>query len=1096
MSLNAEQKQAVEYLEGPLLVLAGPGTGKTQLLSSKVAYILQHTDTNPENILCLTFTESGATNMRERLSTIVGAAASAVNIFTYHAFGSNILERYKNYAENFNRDLDNVIDAVTQHKIIREIQNQLSATNILKTARISDLVETIGHAKSARLSAQDLATIAEHNLQDSAQLSQELSPILSKLQPRMKYDRAVAEIYQPILEILTQYTNPQPIVATIEPIANLLARELSELLATESEKPKPSVSPLTKWKNHHFECDSTGNYRLKDYIANRKLAALSEIMQSYDVQLRADGLYDFADMIEEAICALREDRGFRLSLSEIFQYILLDEFQDTNPSQFELIKLLTDYDHPIVMAVGDDDQAIFEFQGANASNLLDYQEHYGAKVITLLDNYRSTSEILSFSHRVAEQVEDSFAKHHNVSKVLRSMFKLLGKAQPTNCQIERHEFSVASDEYFWMARRIRELVDQGEDPDDIAIIAPRHKYIAPLLPYLKNQNLDIAYEKKSNLLDDPKIHELVTIAEFCFALASGEQPSHQLLEILSFPFLQVKPLTALEVAYQAKQAHQSLLQYLQDSHDSALQTLATWLADLALQAFEAPLELWLDYLIGSATLNGFCSPYLSYYETHSTKNELFEFYENLNTLKNTVISHTKSPNPKLADFITMISDYTAADASIISTSPYRDAAHAIQIMSAHKSKGLEFKWTFLIAVDELAWGKAKGNNNLFSLPANLAQIRHTGITDDEQLRLLFVAITRAKEHLIMTNSVIDFSEKKVARLGYLHENRDEKSPEQLSPFLPAPSQSITLHYNEFDQSTRLEELQQNWISSYQTLTPDLRLLLQSRLEHYRLSATDLTTFIDIIYAGPQELYKRRILGAPDEPLSLQLAYGNLIHSTLEQVTNQSIDDAAALAYFTEKAAAQPLIAREIAELQEKGQASLNLVLSEFQPILRHPHAKAEVSFSSEHLTFDGVPITGKIDHLEIDPTTKTIEVYDFKTGNYHDNKWQSHPTLYKYALQLEFYKLLLNLSPNFRHYTVTRGHILFVSPDVEGRVYDKVYDYPSASHDELKQLIKSVYHQITSLEFVEKPELNLPPSKQNTLKDLRNFVAKLLEISE
>ena len=87
MLLNEEQRAAVEYLDGPLLVLAGPGTGKTQLLSAKVAYILEHTDANPENILCLTFTEAGAENMRDRLQSMMGKAANDVNIHTYHAFG-------------------------------------------------------------------------------------------------------------------------------------------------------------------------------------------------------------------------------------------------------------------------------------------------------------------------------------------------------------------------------------------------------------------------------------------------------------------------------------------------------------------------------------------------------------------------------------------------------------------------------------------------------------------------------------------------------------------------------------------------------------------------------------------------------------------------------------------------------------------------------------------------------------------------------------------------------------------------------------------------------------------------------------------------
>lgn len=112
MPLNNAQKQAVEYLNGPLLVIAGPGTGKTQLLSSKVEYILNNTDANPENILCLTFTESGAANMRDRLLSMIGQDAAKVHIYTYHAFGSTILAEYKNYAEHFDRNLDAAIDNV------------------------------------------------------------------------------------------------------------------------------------------------------------------------------------------------------------------------------------------------------------------------------------------------------------------------------------------------------------------------------------------------------------------------------------------------------------------------------------------------------------------------------------------------------------------------------------------------------------------------------------------------------------------------------------------------------------------------------------------------------------------------------------------------------------------------------------------------------------------------------------------------------------------------------------------------------------------------------------------------------------------------
>lgn len=1095
MGLNREQAKAVEYLTGPLLVLAGPGTGKTQLLSAKVAYILENTDTNPENILCLTFTEPGASNMRERLGSMVGRAADDVNIFTYHAFGTNILERYKNYAEHFDRALDSSVDEVTQFKFVHTIQDGLPVSDMLKTTSVSDLVDTIKNAKDARLSGQDLQTIARANLKDSENIGVAVTPLLQQLKPRCKFDQAISDIYQPILETLADFTNPDPIVGNIEHTANLLTRELKTIIEAETAKDKPSVSPLTKWKNQRFECEDDGSYRLKDYIANKKLLSLANIMHQYDAKLRADGLFDFADMIEEAIRALREDQGFRLSLSERFQYILLDEFQDTNPSQFELIKLLTDYESPVVMAVGDDDQAIFEFQGANASNLIDFQNYYHAEIIKLQDNYRSTGEILDFSHQVAKQVEDSFAKHHDVDKNLRSMQDQFA-GQATTGNITRHEFLTANHEYYWIAEQIQKLLQQGEDPNDIAIIAPKHKYVAPLLPYLKDRGIGVAYEKKSNLLEDAKIHELIVLARFIYELATEQQPTHRLLEILSFPFLEVPPLTALRAVEQARTNHQATLDYLAKFDSSQLQQIAQWLADLAMLSFDTPLELWLNYLIGASPMpaSDYRSPYLGYYATHSTEIEQFEFYENLATLRDTVVSHTKVQRPHLVDFIAMLDDYTVAEATIVKTSPYRDSEHAVQIMSAHKSKGLEFKYVFLIAVDDWAWGKSKGNNNTFVLPSNLAQIRHTGATNDERLRLLFVAITRAKSHLIMTNSIQDFSGKTVARLSYLNEQRDEKAEQQLSPYLPTNHQDIQLHYQDFDTSTNIQTIQHSWVAAYQNLTPELELLLKTNLQNYRLTATDLTNFIDIIYAGPEQVYQKRVLHCPDEPLTPQLAYGNLIHAVFEQVTSQNIADDTALTFFQDKTTDLALDPKQIAELREKGAHSLPIALQTFQDILRHPHAKAEANLSSEHLMLDGVPLTGKIDHINLNPEAKTIEIYDFKTGKYHKENWQSHFTLYKYALQLEFYKLLLNLSPTYRNYKVTTGHILFVSPDNDDKVYDKVYSYSAESGAELKQLGKVIYRLITSLDFVHNPEINLPADPKNTLKNVKDFVSKLLEL--
>lgn len=1100
MNLNQEQKEAVEYLEGPLLVLAGPGTGKTQLLSAKVAYILQNLDTNPENILCLTFTEAGAENMRTRLQSIIGKAALDVNIYTYHAFGSNILDRYKNYAETLDRKLDSTIDETAQYKIIYDIQKSLPATDILKDAEIKDIIATIGNAKSARLSATDLRKIAEQNIEDSQTLSLEISPLLLALKPRTRFQEAVDTTYRLILEILLRHSTTEPIVGNVERLANVLARDLNQAITEAAAEEKPKVKKLSDWKTKNFELfvpdpqhPEQTIYRLKDHIANRKLHSLANIMEKYDQKLRTAGLFDFNDMIECAIQYLKDDDGFRLQLSELIQYILLDEFQDTNTSQFELIKLLTDYERPVIMAVGDDDQAIFEFQGANYSNLREFQEHYQAKVITLLDNYRSTGEVLGLSRHLATQISDSFAKNYDINKTLRSMRDVWNKDTQQAPQVYRHEFPGAIAEYYWVAHKIRELIDQGEEPNEIAIIAPKHKNIAAILPYLKFEHLDVSYEKRDNILLDPQISMLIKIAQFVHRLASREQPVEDLLEILSFDFWQVPAEVALRAVEHKWGNEKTVLDYL--AGDPQLETIATFLSDLAVASIDSPLELWLDYLIGAAELNGYTSPFLSYYRAHASEAELLEFYENLVTLRQKVIMHLTNNRdhadlPKLTDFVSAINDYQLAESEIMRISIYRDSRNAIQVMTSHKSKGLEFKHVFLTSVDDAAWGKASGNNNRLTLPKNLTYIRHTGITDDERLRLFFVAVTRAKESLTMTSSRHAMDGSEIQRLRYLSESsRDED--EQKSPYLLPEAQVIQIH-DDLSTPEKIETLQLGWLAAYQKLQPQVMELLRERMKDYRLNATDLTSFVDIIYSGPQVVYQRRILRAPSEPANFSICYGNVLHTVFEQITTHGIDDQQALEIFRTEASHAVLRDEERQNLLEKGEHSLKIALATFGDILRHDQAKAELNLSAEHLSFDGVPLTGKIDHLAVDHEHKIIEVYDFKTGSFHKEKWDGQPSLYKYRLQLGFYKLMLGLSREYRNYEVKKGHILFVTPDADDRVYDKVYEFNDADEQELQALARAVYRQMTSLDFVNDPELFVAADKANNMKKLKAFVDKVL----
>lgn len=1067
MELNAEQKAAVEYLAGPLLVLAGPGTGKTQLLSQKVAYILKHTDTNPENILCLTFTETGAANMRERLKTIIGKDALKVTIGTYHAFGSEILALYKNYTAEYNRRLDAPIDEIAQFKIIKTIQDDLDGNDILRGDNVRDIISVISEAKSARLSAADLMEIAKINMSDSEVLSSAISPLLLNIVPRA-YEASLNSAYLPIYNILKEYKGAQPIKGNIYRTIVLLANELEVALsAAESTK---KITPLSKWKDSYFEKDEAGNYRLKDRVANLKLKSVATVMKKYEDYLFENGLFDFDDMIEEARNALHNDAGFRMSLQERYQFIMLDEFQDTNPSQFAIVKELTDYEKPMIMAVGDDDQAIYEFQGALSTNLTDFRDHYKAHVITLVDNYRSTGEILDFSRKIINQAPDRFA-----DKKLKSH-----KPELEQSGIRRLEFLSSDAEYGFIAEKIAELIRAGVPQKEIAVISYKLKYFEPLLAFLKSYpEIKIAYDKRDNLFDDEKMTLIFNLARLCFELINKKPPTVSMMEILSHPCFKVPKMEVLKLTLLAKEKRKTLFECAVESEVPEVRSVVELVSELVSRGANEPLEGFLDYLVQETVQ----PDRLETYET-------FTFYENYAALIGKLKRHFGDKKLRLADLIALLDDYSAAGMPLNITSPYRDALDAVQVMSAHKAKGLEFEYVFIVSADHTAWGKGKGNNNLLALPKNLTQIRHTGMTDSERLRVLYVALTRAKKYLYITNSVTDFNGKSPERLEYLEEYIDDKK-QLISPFLP--SKIVKCEYDSVPLPKMTHNLK-NWLGRYLNLTPDMRELYRERVAKIRMSASALTSFIEIRYDGPQNFFKNYILGVPAGPETEQMVFGNLMHSTFQRVTEESLELEQAVEFYLSELDKADLAPEVKKKLAERGPVCIKKSLEAFGDVVKS--GKAEVNFAAEKIVVDGVPVTGKVDHLLIDNDTKTIEIFDFKTGGYHKEKWKSHASLYQYMLQLLFYKMLVNNSREYQDYKVTRGHILFVAPDKDGEVHDKVYEYDEKDEAEFLKLLFAVYSLITSLEFMEDAEIFVPADEKYTFSDIKKFIELLLAKSE
>jgi DNA helicase-2/ATP-dependent DNA helicase PcrA len=406
--LNAAQKQAVDTLDGPILVLAGPGTGKTQLLSARVANILQKTDTPPQNILCLTFTESGADNMRERLTRFIGQAAYDVNIGTYHAFGGDLIRRYPEYFASTR--LQNPVDELGKRQILSAITESMSYANPLKQTRhhLGDLMSTISEVKRALLTPELLRDIARQNLAFINAATPGLKEIFATftIMPR-KLDKAEVYFTQ-TLELLQNLTPAESIGTKYGTLAEIATQELAKKLAEASDTGK--TKPLTEWKNSWLAKDDNNQFIIDGELENQRVRALATVLEQYQVALEEQGLYDFDDMIIRSIEALEKHDNLRFTLQERYLYILLDEFQDTNAAQLKLIKLLTNNPvnegRPNVMAVGDDDQAIYAFQGAQYSNMLDYYQMYrDVLLISLTENYRSTADILETAGNIAKQIE-------------------------------------------------------------------------------------------------------------------------------------------------------------------------------------------------------------------------------------------------------------------------------------------------------------------------------------------------------------------------------------------------------------------------------------------------------------------------------------------------------------------------------------------------------------------------------------------------------------------------------------------------------------------------------------------------------------------
>jgi len=428
--LNPQQRLAVDTVEGAVLVVAGPGSGKTQILSMRVANILRQTDSLASNILCLTFTDAASVNMKERLRAIIGPEAHKVAVHTFHSFATEILNQY---SEFFFQGVEyQPADTITKLSVLQKVLEQLPLTNPLNSYSLDhgwtflgSIQGRISELKKAGLTPEEYKILLEDNQVFIESVDAEISEFFSKYQNTQKavpfVDELVA-ILNKNLDKTEKYRGQFLSLKTI--ICQSLNQAIDEM--EELEKTKKS-KPLTTWKNKYFKMDGKKKLHLKDTLNQKKYFALADVYQQYNQKMHQEKLFDFDDMILQVVQALKKYPELRYNLQERYLYFLVDEYQDTSGVQSDLISLLVDTDftnNPNIMAVGDDDQSVYKFQGASLANIMHFTKKYPkAVIITMTKNYRSLQPILDYAMLVTDQIEERLTQIPGVVKNLESQVR-------------------------------------------------------------------------------------------------------------------------------------------------------------------------------------------------------------------------------------------------------------------------------------------------------------------------------------------------------------------------------------------------------------------------------------------------------------------------------------------------------------------------------------------------------------------------------------------------------------------------------------------------------------------------------------------------
>ncbi len=914
-NLNQQQRIAVDQIEGPVMVLAGPGTGKTQILAARIANILLKTDVNPENILCLTYTDAGTVAMRKRLQSFIGPDAYRVQIATFHAFCNLVIQENLDYFGYRNLD---PISKLEEIQFLRAMIDSLPKNHVLKRYT-GDVYYEINR--------------------------------LSNLFNIMK-----KEDWQPnyLLEKIEAYCKEFPL--------------RDEYIYKKKTKKKEG--------GYHEPGDLKSDKINEELRKMELLKSAVLLFEPYQQLLLKNFRYDFSDMILWVLKAFKKEAAMLANYQEKYQYILVDEFQDTSGSQNELLKELIAYwDEPNIFAVGDDDQSIYRFQGASIANIELFVDQFGSKLnlVTLEENYRSTPSILA----AAESLIQNNLQRINQNKhlIASNPARQIGSTQP---KIKKYYHAIH--ESAAICQEIIRLNAAGQAMNEIAILYRKHAQADEMVRYLKWQNIEVNTRKRINILEEPLVKKLMLLMRY---LAAETKQAHSgesyLFEILHFQEfnLDTQEIAKLSLSIARKNFNERQTNWREElkalgnpkQPDLFTPTSRVNNFDKFIHTLEHLISFGLNQTV-QETLHtairecGLLGMALGSEERNWQMEILQTFFDFVKQ------ECSKKPNHTLASLLELL-ELMLQDHIEMPAEKVWYANNGVNFITAHSAKGLEFDYVFMIGCDSKTWDQSP-NSRGYKLPDNLFTL--TADEAEEARRLFYVGITRARKELQLSFCNYELNQKELEPSRFLAELKEKETV--IEETVAFDTNSIA-NYMRHAQPIVEPGLPSSIIDNAFT---------DSLLEKYSLSVTHLNTYLKC----PISFYFNNFIKVP-APKSASMTFGSAIHYALEQLFKKmnnhpekefgGIEQVLGDFKWFMKRNKDSFTDVEFKRRIEYGESILPAYYKEYEAGW---NKITSVEKPYRNVVVKGIPLNGKLDKLEF--TGNLVDVIDYKTGAFKNAK--------------------------------------------------------------------------------------------------------------